>query len=122
MVINIAAGKGIELSHRGWYAVIGGAVLVFVGLFALRFPVFIDDFDQWGWQIKCGTGLGADLSQAAAATNGTGLVGKCESALLLRRLWTVPMVVIGAIAFVGVLLASARESLREGLPEAADGN
>jgi len=32
------------------------------------------------------------------------------------------MVVIGAIAFVGVLLASARESLREGLPAAADGN
>jgi len=122
MVINIAAGKGIKLSHRGWYAVIGGAVLVIVGLFALRFPVFIDDFDQWGWQIKCGTGLGADLSQAAAATNGTGFVGKCDSALLLRRLWTVPMVVIGAIAFVGVLLASARESLREGLPAAADGN
>jgi hypothetical protein len=109
------------LSHRGWYAVIGGAVLVIVGLFALRFPVFIDDFDQWGWQIKCGTGFGADLSQAAAATNGTGFVDKCESALLLRRLWTIPMVVIGAIAFVGVLLASARESLREGLPAAADG-
>jgi hypothetical protein len=109
------------LSHRNWYAVVGGAVLVLVGLFVLRFPVFIDDFDQWGWQIKCGTGLSTDLSQAAAATNGTGLVDRCETALLLRRLWTIPMVVLGAVAFVGVLLATALESLREEVPAHADG-
>jgi hypothetical protein len=40
---------------------------------------------------------------------------------LLRRLWTIPMVVLGAVAFVGVLLASALESLREELPARADG-
>jgi len=109
------------LSHRSWYAVIGGAVLVLVGLFVLRFPVFIDDFDQWGWQIKCGTGLSTDLSQAAAATNGTGFVDRCETVLSLRRLWTIPMVVLGAVAFVGVLLATALESLREEVPAHADG-
>jgi hypothetical protein len=104
-----------------WCAVIGGAVAVLLGLFALRFPVYIDDFDQWGWQINCGSGLSSNLAQAGAATNGTGFVGRCESALLLRRVWTIPMVVIGSAVFVVVLLASALDSLREGLPARADG-
>jgi hypothetical protein len=101
--------------------VIGGAVMVAIGLFALRFPVYIADFDQWGWQLKCGTGLSGDLRQAAAATNGTGFPARCESALLFRRLWSIPLVVVGSLAFVGVLLANALESSRESLPTRADG-
>jgi hypothetical protein len=102
--------------------VIGGAVMVVIGLFAMRFPVFIADFDQWGWQIKCGSGFAGDLRQAADATNGTDFASRCESALLLRRLWAIPLVVVGAIAFVGTLLATALESLRESMPAQADGN
>ena len=31
--------------------------MIVAGLLALNFPVFIDDFDQFGFQIKCGTGI-----------------------------------------------------------------
>jgi len=108
------------VSRRGWYAVVGSAILLIIGLFALRFPVFTDDFDQWGWQIKCGTGFTGNFAQAAAATNGTHFVGSCESALLLRRLWTIPLVVVGSIGFFGILLASALSSMREPIPARAD--
>jgi hypothetical protein len=33
-----------------------GVSLVMGGLFALRFPVFLGDFDQWGFHINCGSG------------------------------------------------------------------
>lgn len=101
------------MTKRAWYAVAGGGILVIIGLFALRFPVYIDDFDQWGWQVKCGSGLSADFAQAAAATNADHFVSDCETAVLLRRLWTVPLVVVGAIAFFGTLLGTALQSIRE---------
>lgn len=104
------------MTARSWYVVLGGAVLVAIGLFALRFPVYLDDFDQWGWLIKCGNGFDADFLQASQATNGTGFVEGCETAVLMRRLWTVPVVVVGAVAFFGTLLTSALASVREALP------
>jgi hypothetical protein len=110
------------VSERAWYAVAGGGILVIIGLFALRFPVYLDDFDQWGWQVKCGTGFGGDFAQAAAATNATDFVDRCGTALLVRRLWTIPLVVIGLIAFFGTLLATALVSMREELAAGASGN
>jgi hypothetical protein len=110
------------VSQRTWYAVIGGGILVIIGLFALRFPVYLDDFDQWGWQVKCGTGFGGDLAQAAAATNASDFVERCGTALLVRRLWTIPLVVIGLIAFFGTLLTTALTSMREDLAADASGN
>ena len=56
--------------HRAFYLGALSVVMIVVGLLALRFPVFIDVYDQWGWQIKCGTGFGTDLTQAASATGG----------------------------------------------------
>jgi hypothetical protein len=44
-----------------------GVLLLVGGLLALRFPVFLTDFDQWGFQINCGTGFGSDWTQAATA-------------------------------------------------------
>lgn len=93
--------------HRAFYLGVLSVVLIAVGLLALKFPVFIDAFDQWGWQIKCGTGFGANLTQAAEATGGGDYVGRCGTALLLRRVWAIPMVLIGAILFVGVVLVAA---------------
>ena len=40
-----------------------GVLLVMGGLFALRFPVFLGDFDQWGFQINCGSGFQSALTQ-----------------------------------------------------------
>jgi len=95
------------MSARAWYIAIGGAILVAVGLFALRFPVLIDGYDRWGWQIECGSGFVANLTQAEnAAVDGTDFVAACQSALLTRRLWTIPLIVIGVMALVSVLLTA----------------
>jgi hypothetical protein len=92
--------------HRAFYLGILSVVLIVVGLVALNFPVFIDAFDQWGWQIKCGTGYSSNLTQAAEATGGN-YVDQCGTALMMRRVWAIPMVVIGSIVLVGVVLVAA---------------
>ena len=92
--------------HRAFYVGVLSVVLIVVGIVALKFPVFIDAYDQWGWQIKCGTGLGSDLTQAAAASGGN-YVDQCGTALMLRRIWAIPMVVFGTIVFAGVILVAA---------------
>ncbi|MGE2716846.1 hypothetical protein ACQI4L_22550 [Mycolicibacterium litorale] len=92
---------------RAWYIAVGGAILLAIGLFALRFPVFIDGYDQWGWQVKCGSGFAANLTQAEnAAAGGTDFVGSCQDALLTRRLWTIPLIAVGVITLVAVLVAA----------------
>lgn len=101
--------------HRLAYTGIAAAILLAVGLFALNFPVFLNDYDQWGFQIKCGTGYLSDLTQAAAAVGDTDYVADCETALLARRLWTVPLVVLGGTVLLVVLVASATTSARESL-------
>jgi hypothetical protein len=101
--------------HRLAYTGIAAAAVLAVGLLALNFPVFLDAYDQWGWQIKCGTGYLTDLTQAAASVGDTNYVEECESALLMRRLWTVPLVVIGATVVLVVAVASATTSARETL-------
>jgi hypothetical protein len=37
-----------------------GVLLLVGGLLTLRFPVFLSDFDPWGFQIDCGTGFESD--------------------------------------------------------------
>ena len=82
--------------RRAFYTGVGCIVVMVAGLIALNFPVFIDAFDHYGFQIKCGTGFATDLSQAAVAGQRT-YVEQCEKALLTRRLWTIPPVVTGAM-------------------------
>jgi hypothetical protein len=101
--------------HRLAYTGIVCGVLVVVGLIALNFPVFLDAFDQWGFQIKCGTGYASDLSQAAATVGQQNFVDKCETALLLRRMWTIPLVAISGLVVLAVTVASAITSGRETL-------
>jgi hypothetical protein len=112
MAINII---GVQRHHRLAYTGIVSAVVLATGLFALRFPVFLDDYDQWGWQINCGTGYASELTQAAAATGPTDYVDECESALTMRRIWTIPLVVLGAIVLLTVVVASAITSGAESL-------
>lgn len=106
--------------HRLAYAGIVSAILVAVGLFALNFPVFLDAFDQWGWQIKCGDGYAADLTQAAAAVGEENYVDECETALLMRRAWTIPLVTIASLSLLAVVVASAMTSARESLVSHGD--
>lgn len=92
--------------HRAFYLGVLGVALIVAGLLALNFPVFIDAYDQFGFQIKCGTGYFSDLTQAAEASGGDH-VGQCGTALMLRRLWTIPMVAIGGILLVIIVAVAA---------------
>ena len=92
--------------HRAFYIGVVSVFAIVVGVFALYFPVFIDAYDQYGFQIKCGTGFGSDLSQAADATGGD-YVDQCGTALMWRRMWAIPLVVFGAIVLAGVMLVEA---------------
>jgi hypothetical protein len=101
--------------HRLAYTGIVCGVVAAIGLLALNFPVFLDAYDQWGFQIKCGTGYAADLAQAASAAGQHNFVDQCETALLVRRLWAFPLVAIGGLALLVVVAASAITSARESL-------
>jgi hypothetical protein len=101
--------------HRLAYTGIVCAVVLAIGLIAMNFPVFIDAFDQWGFQIKCGTGYATDLTQAGAAAGDHSYVDSCETALLMRRLWTIPLIVISGLVLLAVTVASAVTSAHESL-------
>jgi uncharacterized membrane protein YiaA len=92
--------------HRAFYLGILAVVMIAVGLIALNFPVFIDAYDQFGFQIKCGTGFASDLAQAAQSSGGDH-VGQCGTAVMLRRLWTIPLVVVGSILLLIIGLVAA---------------
>jgi hypothetical protein len=101
--------------HRAFYLGVLSLVLIAGGLLALNFPVFIDAYDQFGFQIKCGTGFISNLTQAADASGGDNYVGQCETALMLRRLWTIPVVAIGAILLAILILVAGTAWGRESL-------
>lgn len=91
--------------HRAFYLGVLGVALVAVGLLALNFPVYLSDYDQFGFQIKCGTGYFANLTQAVEA--GGDYPGQCETALLTRRLWAIPLIVVGSIMLAVVIFVAA---------------
>jgi hypothetical protein len=91
--------------HRAFYLGVLSIALVVGGLLALNFPVFIDVYDHFGFQIKCGTGFGANLTQAAEA--GGDNVGQCQAALMVRRLWAIPMIGIGTILLAAIVFVAA---------------
>lgn len=101
------------MSFRAVYIGLAGAVVLGIGLYLLSLPVYLDDFDQFGMQIPCGSGYSAHLVQAGAA--GQEYVDKCGSALTTRRLWTIPVVAVGALALIAVLFRAATSSAHETL-------
>jgi hypothetical protein len=90
------------------------AAMVGVGFLGLYWPTSLDDFDQWGFRITCGTGFAADYSQAGtadAAATGTSsaqpdYVGQCRSAIWVRRGWTATLMSIGVALSIALLLNS----------------
>jgi hypothetical protein len=96
---------------------IAAALLVAAGLLALRFPVFLGAFDQWGWQINCGNGFSPDLTQAAAAQPASAdFIGQCHGAVAVRRAWATPIALIGAVLITARLLAAIRHAPRAPQP------
>ncbi|MBU9762854.1 hypothetical protein FR943_03155 [Mycobacterium sp. TNTM28] len=101
------------MSFRAIYLGIAGIIVLGIGLYVMSLPVYLDDFDQFGMQIPCGSGYSAHLVQATAA--GQEYVDKCGSALTTRRLWAIPIVVLGALAVIAVLVRAATSSAHESL-------
>jgi hypothetical protein len=101
------------VTNRGWFILFLGAALVGIGLLALNFPVFLGAYDQWGWQVKCGTGYRADLMQAEIARQAsphTNFVDQCQAALVWRRVWSIPIAVVGWLILSGVAIALWRHA------------
>ncbi|UXA07174.1 hypothetical protein KXD96_03160 [Mycobacterium sp. SMC-2] len=110
---------------RGTLVFAAAIVALTVGLLALRFPVFIDDYDQFGWKVKCGNGFTTDLAQASSADANknehegampsANYVGQCDDALMIRRAWAIPAAALGGLTLVGlagVTLAHDRRRIR----------
>lgn len=93
---------------RGWLDILIGAVLIAVALVALSFPVYLDSYDKWGIQVRCGNGYYTQLLQATIADQeqahqsgpATDYVNQCKSALLHRRAWILPVAGLGAVILI----------------------
>ncbi|OKH70306.1 hypothetical protein EB74_27840 [Mycobacterium sp. SWH-M5] len=101
------------MSYRAVYIGIAGAIILGIGLYLMSMTVYLDDFDRYGMQIPCGTSFSAHLTQAEVA--GAEYVDRCGSALVTRRLWTIPVVALGALALVAVLFRAATSSSHQSL-------
>ena len=101
------------MANRGWFIFFLGGALIGIGLVALNFPVFIDAYDQWGWQIKCGNGYSANMMYAEMANQAfpqTNFVDQCQTALVVRRAWAIPVALVGWVLLSGLAVALWRHA------------
>lgn len=89
------------MTNRGFLLLCTGLVLLGGALVALHFPVYLDVWDKYGWQVSCGNGYSSDLAQAQRAD----LVAQCQSALAVRRGWTIPLAAVGGLILTGIGVA-----------------
>lgn len=89
-----------ELTTRRLLAMIAAATVVAIGVIGMLMHVKSGTFDADGIQIFCGSGLFSDMSRA----NDNGIADQCHTALLQRRAWAIPAMVLGAAA-LAVLIA-----------------
>ena len=82
-----------------WWILTIGLVLVAGGLTGLFIPLSVSDANGQG--IGCGSAAIEDASGAQSANGGTDFVMQCDSAVFDRRAWSIPMVLVGALAAVG---------------------
>jgi hypothetical protein len=100
----------VNMSTQRFFILAAGVALLMVGLLALRFPVFLADFDQWGFQINCGSAFHGSLTQAAIADSaGSNFVDQCQSAITMRRAWTIPLAATGALLLTALLVIAPRQ-------------
>lgn len=82
-----------------------GVLLAVIGLAALLYPIYLDQYDAYGIKITCGSCLRSDLGQAGEASRADGhnAVRQCDTALLVRRAWAISAVGIGWLLITGFL-------------------
>jgi hypothetical protein len=107
----------LNMSNQRFVVLVAGVALLAAGLLALRFPVFLPDFDPRGFQINCGSGFQTALTQAGVAdSTGSHFVDQCHTAIAVRRSWAIPLALAGAL-LLGALLARPPSTRLAGLPE-----
>jgi hypothetical protein len=110
----------MNMSSRRFMVLLAGVALVVFGLLALRFPVFLSDFDQWGVQINCGSGFQSALTQASAAdSGGTHFADQCHTAVAVRRAWTIPVTMAGVLMLGALMVRAPRQHSPAAQPEYA---
>ncbi len=83
-----------------------GLALALIGLAALWLPIELDQHDAYGFPIQCGNGFSSNPT--VGQSDGAGVAGQCESALLIRRAWAIPSAAIGWLLVTVFLIAWAR--------------
>ena len=81
-----------------WWILVVGVVLIAGGLTGLFIPVSVSDGSQG---VGCGSAAIEDASGAQSANGGSDLVLQCDNAVSNRRMWSIPMALIGGLAVVG---------------------
>lgn len=104
------------MSHRRIYIAIAGLLLAFIGLAALWVPVYLDQFDSYGIKVSCGNGIEAKLTHTDL-TDGSALAARCDTAVLVRRAWAIPTVVLGSGLVAFFLIGWVRSAPPEEDPE-----
>lgn len=103
---------------------LAGAVVLLVGLIGLLMPVSIAGPD--GQKIGCGNAVVADDSAAREADDSnpvnlpvineivphTDYVAQCQSAVSDRRMWSIPVAIIGALLLAGGFVVGGRGGAR----------
>lgn len=101
---------------------LAGAVVLVVGLIGLFMPVSIAGPDNQ--KIGCGNAVVADDSEARQADSSnpvnlpvineivphTDYVAQCQSAVSDRRMWAIPVAIVGLVVLVGGFLVGGRGS------------
>lgn len=92
------------------------AALLLIGVIGLLVPVTVSNSN--GGTVSCGNGIVTDSAGARAANKGTvadipilndllphtDFVALCDSAVSSRRMWTIPLTVIGLVGVAGALV------------------
>ncbi|CAJ1585821.1 hypothetical protein [[Mycobacterium] wendilense] len=100
---------GGALTTRRLLAMIAAGLVLLIGVLTMWQPVYLSEFDNYGLQISCGSGFFADLSHAEIVDGGPGpSTDACQSALLIRRVWAIPTMVLGAAVLLTLALRGTR--------------
>jgi hypothetical protein len=108
---------------------LAGAVLLLAGIIALLVPV---SASGGSGSVGCGNAVASDLSEAREKDNSnpgnipivggviqsiapqthTNYVSECNSALSMRRAWSIPLAVVGSLVVAGSFLVRDRATSR----------
>lgn len=108
------------MSLRWLLAIVGLAAAIGAGV-ALLIPVHIDSMDMYGNDISCGIAFRSDTKAAwmkdhqavLAGGSNPGNVDACESALSTRKMWALPLAIVGGVVLLGALVVRSPVPQRE---------